>query len=274
MDTHQCSCGQLFHPRYPKQQYCSMVCARPHHSQSRRNRVALICVICEQSFEVKSYRAATAKYCSRACWNHRRKVYIKSCDICQKSFDAIDHRARFCSSACLLEWKTGETSPVWKGGKSTQKLRGRLGDALTKWRKSVYQRDNYTCQHCGQYQGVIHAHHLQALAEYPELALVVTNGITLCVSCHEVVHRRAFGSPAKYQKQCLDCHARTTGRSQRCRSCSSKYAHQACGHNPQRTCDDCGSVFTGRPKQRYCSKPCGLKARHRRSNSTGVTPVA
>ena len=57
------------------------------------------------------------------------------------------------------------------------------------WRKAVYERDGYTCQICGKRGGNLNAHHIKHFAQYPELRMDITNGITLCYDCHRAVHR-------------------------------------------------------------------------------------
>lgn len=60
------------------------------------------------------------------------------------------------------------------------------------WVKAVKQRDNYTCQHCGikenEYKTktgkVLEVHHIKEWDTYPELRFEVSNGLTLCASCH------------------------------------------------------------------------------------------
>lgn len=56
------------------------------------------------------------------------------------------------------------------------------------WRNAVFQRDNYTCQMCGARGVKINAHHIKQFAFYPEQRTELSNGITLCVSCHKAVH--------------------------------------------------------------------------------------
>ena len=51
------------------------------------------------------------------------------------------------------------------------------------WRREVRQRDENTCRICGV-QRNIHIHHVKPLEKYPEFAIELDNGITLCGNCH------------------------------------------------------------------------------------------
>lgn len=65
----------------------------------------------------------------------------------------------------------------------------RLISGLKRWRCAVYKRDNYTCQICGK-DGGFEAHHINGWNLFPEQRLVVSNGITLCISCHHNFHNK------------------------------------------------------------------------------------
>jgi len=55
----------------------------------------------------------------------------------------------------------------------------------SEWRLKVYQRDNYTCQCCGDDSGGnLNAHHLDGYNWCKEKRINVNNGITLCDKCH------------------------------------------------------------------------------------------
>ncbi len=83
----------------------------------------------------------------------------------------------------------------WKGGKSTYNQLLRKRGAFKEWRGHIFERDNYTCQECGDrskqgHRIALHPHHIKSLAEYPELAYEVDNGTTLCFHCHQIKHKK------------------------------------------------------------------------------------
>lgn len=52
------------------------------------------------------------------------------------------------------------------------------------WKVSVKTRDNFTCCICGAKNKVMHTDHIKPYELFPNLRLDISNGRTLCKSCH------------------------------------------------------------------------------------------
>lgn len=63
----------------------------------------------------------------------------------------------------------------------------RNSDGYKRWRKAVFVRDKFRCQHCGTTKD-IQAHHIESWMRCEELRYDVSNGITLCRKCHLKAH--------------------------------------------------------------------------------------
>lgn len=62
------------------------------------------------------------------------------------------------------------------------------GEAFTRWRKAVLDRDGWRCRRCNSGYN-LHVHHIRKRSD---LRLdTMENGITLCEKCHRQVERQA-----------------------------------------------------------------------------------
>lgn len=81
-------------------------------------------------------------------------------------------------------WRAGANTWSWKGGVTNKNEAIRKSMEYKIWRKSVFERDDFTCQIC-KVRGVeLQADHIKPFAYYPELRFDINNGRTLCKPCH------------------------------------------------------------------------------------------
>jgi 5-methylcytosine-specific restriction endonuclease McrA len=84
----------------------------------------------------------------------------------------------------------GEKHYKWRGGQTWQRFKD---PRYISWRSSVLERDGYTCRQCRRrckkYERGLAAHHVEPYATRPELRFEVSNGVTLCRTCHLTLHR-------------------------------------------------------------------------------------
>jgi len=129
-------------------------------------------------------------------FNPKRRNFPKACKWCGKKAilkkcKTRPNRGKFCSKECYTAWQlenapSGPDHHSWiDGGKHESELnRLRRTDEWAEWRKQVFERDNYTCQLCGERGLELHPHHILQKCDYPDLIFEVCNGITLCKDCH------------------------------------------------------------------------------------------
>lgn len=83
----------------------------------------------------------------------------------------------------------GEACHSFKDGKLAERRDQRFSRDYKRWRYDVFLRDAFTCQECGDARGGnLNAHHIKGFADFPELRFEVSNGITLCETCHGKKH--------------------------------------------------------------------------------------
>lgn len=58
--------------------------------------------------------------------------------------------------------------------------------------RKIFERDNYTCQMCGQYGGDLQVDHIQSWSDFIDRRFDIDNCRTLCTHCHYLI---TFGTP-------------------------------------------------------------------------------
>lgn len=216
-----CGAGyKVFPSRVARSRYCSKACFANALAQAqagsgnhswRGGGKRVCCVVCNKEFQVPESK--NAKYCSTTCKaKAQRKPKARlTCDICGRKFlrfpseveksASRGHSGTYCGVECRGKAQglrqSGENNPQWRGGVTPENHLIRSSKRMNEWRRSVFARDDFTCQGCGVRNRKghgktvkLHAHHIKGFAEYPELRFDVSNGLTLCLECHIKVHHR------------------------------------------------------------------------------------
>lgn len=120
--------------------------------------------------------------------------YTQQCDeVRQKTVETCRNKYGVDNYVELFKGKfIGENSPVWKSDALYQRHERATHEYIS-WRTDVFCRDEYTCQCCGARNGggaavILNAHHVLNWKDNPESRYDVSNGITLCQSCHTRFH--------------------------------------------------------------------------------------
>lgn len=153
--------------------------------------VAKTCIWCHEKFTPgkRNYeRALTCSaYCNQRQWRARnpdknrqiKRNWRRKNGVLERN--SPEYRQR------VSDWMkgryVGENHPRWKGTTPQNKL-ARASLEYKLWRLAVFERDNYTCQFCGNRGGYLEADHIKQFAFFLDLRFDITNGRTLCQPCH------------------------------------------------------------------------------------------
>lgn len=83
---------------------------------------------------------------------------------------------------------SGPDHPNWRADLTPEDRERRRTKQDVAWSKSVMARDGFKCVACGK-GGRLQAHHLEPYASAKHLRLDLSNGVTLCKSCHLGFHK-------------------------------------------------------------------------------------
>ena len=174
----------------------------------------LQCLVCCHTFKVKPYRMAKAKYCSSECYGKTCKgkipksAFLKGQHISPNtqyksgtshryygissgakgkhwnlSLESRERQSKARKGEIKLEMR-GKKHWNWQGGKRTLRRQAMSRVEYKDWRRQCMKRDDFTCQECGQYSGLLQVDHIKPWALFPELRYILSNGRTLCLKCH------------------------------------------------------------------------------------------
>lgn len=79
----------------------------------------------------------------------------------------------------------GENHWNWRGGINSINDTIRKSVRYKEWRDAVFERDDYTCQGCGQKGGRLNADHIMPFSLFEAVRFYIENGRTFCEPCHK-----------------------------------------------------------------------------------------
>jgi len=180
-------CKKIFVPKRKEQAFCSRDCVH----QARRT-IRPLCLVCGQMVS-----KGRSLYCSTDC-RKKDKWITRRCRICFTQYNTYRNRPNlYCSKECSNKAQSlrqlGANSHFWQGEKTKKNDKVRNHKLYQEWRKSVFERDNYTCQSCLRHASELRgqklaAHHIVPFSKNKKTALKLSNGITLCWQCHQDYH--------------------------------------------------------------------------------------
>ena len=104
------------------------------------------------------------------------------------------------SCGCLRK-RRGQDNPNYNPNLTDEERIRIRGHVSVLWSQQVMERDNYTCQICGDSpSGKLNAHHLNGWNAFPEQRFDLDNGVTLCTDCHKEFHSQyGYGDNTREQ---------------------------------------------------------------------------
>jgi endogenous inhibitor of DNA gyrase (YacG/DUF329 family) len=193
--------------------FCSKAC---HLTYQKKNNTVSPCFYCGKPVLVNWNRKRTKNpFCSPECYHKSIEARIEvSCSGCGTLFIVYKsrqsyYRRLYCSRDCYALYGNIPSTQGFTHNKEYDSIRLRVCNyaCYLKWKGSVLNRDNYKCIECEsdkdlrvhhilmlykiiyKYNPTLSLDKLNDILESPEFT-DVSNGITLCNSCHIKKHRK------------------------------------------------------------------------------------
>lgn len=166
------------------------------------------CAVCKVDVIRFESQFSKISYCSRGCYsasrrglpahNKGKKITVtRECQFCNTAMIGAPHlmrRRKFCSQKCFGAYFSGDRAPSWNGGHSKDGRREFGSQGYKNWKLSVLSRDGGKCRWCDSedvrtYHD-LEIHHIIPFSLFPDGALDINNGITLCKAHHALTKGR------------------------------------------------------------------------------------
>ena len=192
-------CGKRIYHVTKRRKFCSQKCANVHRYVPKERIITskwVKCAYCGKQVWTPLWRLKfRRRFCNRKhqLLFYKTNAFSKNCIVCGRVFFCqpcqVKYRNRKTCSVkcrsqlCVQRAKTRQTTNGFTQHQIDRCIR--YSAEADKWRRLIFQRDNYTCQKCGKRGIYLEAHHLKPFAYFPSLRFKLSNGQTLCRSCHD-----------------------------------------------------------------------------------------
>lgn len=126
------------------------------------------------------------KTCNADRGYQRSREANKNCKSCESTIKGSNRIHSLESKIKRSAWNQNITVEEFQDFSRNREDRER--HHLSKINKTIFERDDFTCDCCSTRGGQLNAHHLESFNSNPDLRLVKTNIITLCKECHNSFH--------------------------------------------------------------------------------------
>lgn len=180
------TCEKDFILKKKNQLFCSVKCIRNKTQFTKGVYVGFGFKKGHKSTLGKHWKVKDTSKMGHTAWNKGKKGTLKHTPETIELLRKLSTGRKLSKESRLKisESKKGSKNHSWKGGVTPLRVKIWHSPEYKLWRKSVFERDNYTCVWCGKIGDELNADHIKPFAYYPELRFAIDNGRTLCKPCH------------------------------------------------------------------------------------------
>lgn len=192
-------CGNTFNAPKKDYKYCSYECSNRHNAPLKGLYMKTEEARKRFSGENNPFKRVWESWSEEKRQEFGKKISKSHADVSgennpmweKNAYDYMDEETKKRKRENQSKRMSRENHPRWDFDKSEEeRLANRSGLGIEEFRRKCFERDNYTCQCCGDNKGGnLNVHHLNGYNWDLKNRATQENGITLCEECHKEFHK-------------------------------------------------------------------------------------